>query len=67
MVSRSPGTREDGRFEFTDVSVVEPQSVPTRISVVLVEEAKIGGAHRVECYVWITIYGCWREWRNHPV
>ena len=32
-----------------DVSVVEPQSVPTRISVVLVEEAKSGGAHRVGC------------------
>ena len=31
-----------------DVSVVEPQSVPTRILVVLVEEAKVGGAHRVE-------------------
>ena len=31
------------------VSVVEPQSVPTWISVVLVEVAKIGGAHRVEC------------------
>ena len=31
------------------VSVVEPQSAPTRISVVLVEEAKIGGAHRMEC------------------
>ena len=35
-----------------DVSVVEPHSVPTWISVVLVEEAKSrggGGAHRVEC------------------
>ena len=32
-----------------DVSVVEPQSVPTWISVVLVEEAKSGGAHGVEC------------------
>ena len=32
-----------------DVSVVEPQSVPTRISVVLVEEAKSGGIHGVEC------------------
>ena len=32
-----------------DVSVVEPQSVPSRISVVLVEEAKSGGAHRMEC------------------
>ena len=31
------------------MSVVEPQSVPTRISVVLVEEAKSGSAHRVEC------------------
>ena len=30
-------------------SVVEPQSVPTRILVVLVEEAKRGGAHGVEC------------------
>ena len=32
-----------------EVSVVEPQSAPTRISVVLVEEAKVGGAHRMEC------------------
>ena len=32
-----------------DVSVVEPQSVPSRISVVLVEEAKVGGAYGVEC------------------
>ena len=32
-----------------DVSVVEPQSVLTRISVVLVVEVKSGGAHRVEC------------------
>ena len=32
-----------------DMSVVEPQSVPSRISVELVEEAKVGGAHRVEC------------------
>ena len=30
-------------------SVVEPQSVPSRISVVLVEEAKVGGAQRVQC------------------
>ena len=30
------------------VSVVEPQSVPSRISVVLVEEAKVGGAQRVQ-------------------
>ena len=29
-------------------SVVEPQSVPSRISVVLVEEATVGGAQRVE-------------------
>ena len=32
-----------------DVSVVEPQLVPSRISVVLFEEAKVGGTHRVEC------------------
>ena len=32
-----------------EVSVVEPQSVPFRISVVLVEEAKVGGTQRVEC------------------
>ena len=32
-----------------EVSVVEPQSAPSWISVVLVEEAKIGGAHRMEC------------------
>ena len=32
-----------------DVSVVEYQPVPTRISVVLVEEAKSGGVHRMEC------------------
>ena len=32
-----------------EVSVVEPQLAPTRISVVLVEEAKVGGAHRMEC------------------
>ena len=30
------------------VSVVEPQSVPSRISVALVEEAKFGGAQRVQ-------------------
>ena len=30
-------------------SVVEPQSVPSRISVMLVEEAKVGGAQRVQC------------------
>ena len=31
-----------------DVSVVEPQSVPSRISVVLAEEVKVGGAQRVQ-------------------
>ena len=31
-----------------NVSVVEPQSAPSRISVALVEEAKVGGAHRVD-------------------
>ena len=30
-------------------SVVEPQSVPSRISVVLVEEAKVGGTQGVQC------------------
>ena len=32
-----------------EVSVVEPQSVPSRISVVLVEEAKVGGFKRLQC------------------
>ena len=32
-----------------EVSVVEPQSVPSQISVGLVEEAKFGGAQRVQC------------------
>ena len=32
-----------------EVSVVEPQSAPSWISVVLVEEVKVGVAHRVEC------------------
>ena len=32
-----------------DVSVVDNQSAHSRISEVLVEEAKVGGAHRVEC------------------
>ena len=45
-LAASPGTREDGPCEL---SVVEPQSAPSRISVVLVEEAKVGGAHRMEC------------------
>ena len=31
-----------------EVSVVEPQSVPSRISVVLAEEVKVGGAQRVQ-------------------
>ena len=35
-------------MNLPEVSVVEPQSAPSRISVVLVEEAKVGGAHRVE-------------------
>ena len=30
-------------------SVVEPQSVPSWISVVLVEEAKVGGAQTMQC------------------
>ena len=44
-------TREREKMEVLnspDVSVVEPQSVPTRISVVLVEEAKSEGAHSVD-------------------
>ena len=32
-----------------ELSVVEPQSVPSRISVVLVEEAKVGGTQCLEC------------------
>ena len=32
-----------------EVSVVEPQSVPSRISVVLVEEAKVGGFKGLQC------------------
>ena len=31
-----------------EVSVVEPQSVPSRISVVLAEEVKVGGTQRVQ-------------------
>ena len=30
-------------------SVVEPQLVPSRVSMVLVEEAKVGGARRMQC------------------
>ena len=32
-----------------EVSVVEPRSVPSRISVVLVEEAKVEGTKRLQC------------------
>ena len=36
-------------MDSPEVSVVEPQSVPSRISVVLVEEAKVGGTHMLQC------------------
>ena len=46
-----------------EVSVAEPQSVPSRISVVLVEEAKVGALNVWDAHVWIRIYVCWLEWR----
>ena len=36
-------------MDSPEVSVVEPQLAPSRISVVLVEEAKVGGTHRLQC------------------
>ena len=36
-------------MDSPEVPVVEPQSVPSRISVVLVEEAKVGSTHRLQC------------------
>ena len=50
-----------------ELSVVEPQSVPSRISVVLVEEAKVGALHVWGAHMWIRIYVCWLEWRSRPV
>ena len=67
MVSHSPGTREDGGLNSPDVSVVEPQSVPSRISVVLVEEAKSGALMGWSAHMWIRIYDCRLEWRSRPV
>ena len=42
-------------------SVVEPQSVPSRISVVLVEEAKVRGPSVWFLHVWIRIHDCWPD------
>ena len=36
-------------MDSPEVPVVEPQSVPSRILVVLVEEAKVGGTHMLQC------------------
>ena len=47
-----------------EVSVVEPQSVASRISVVLVEEAKVGALNVWGAHVWIRICDCWLEWRS---
>ena len=35
-------------MDSPEVSIVEPQSVPSRILMVLVEEAKVGGTHRLQ-------------------
>ena len=48
------------------VSVVEPQSVPSRISVVLAEEAKVGDAQRVQCPRVDQDIRLWLERRSRP-
>ena len=40
-------------------SVVGPQSVPSRISVVLVEETEVWGIP----FLWMRLYDCWPGWR----
>ena len=68
MDSHFPGVMDIEVTNPPELSIVEPQSVPSRISVVLVEEAKAIGALNVwGVHVWIRIYGCWLEWRSRPV
>ena len=47
-IAAPQGVVEMEVMDSTEVSFVEPQSVPSRISVVLFEEAKVGGTHRLQ-------------------
>ena len=44
-----------------------PQSVPSRISVVLVDEANAGALHDGSVHVMIRTYGRWLAWRSRLV
>ena len=60
--SCSPGCSGYGSYEQIVSAVMEPQSVPSRISVVLVEEDKVWFPHW-----WIRTHDCWPTWRIRPV